>query len=111
MAGGGSIAFVPLDGQAGKTAGGEIAADGSYQLTTYEPGDGSMVGRFRVVITQVVEREPPPSEDGQPPPQATPAVPLADRIPAKYSDYQNSPLMAEVKAQDINELNFPLARD
>jgi hypothetical protein len=110
LPGGGTIAFVPLEDQAGKTAGGEITEDGTYELTTYGPGDGSMAGEFRVIITQVVEREPPPSEDGEPPPKPTAAVPLADRIPEIYSHYENSPLRATVEAKSLNEIDFPLQR-
>src|SRR5687767_3070887 len=64
MAGGGSIALVPLTDQEGMAAGGEIAADGTYRLTTRSPGDGSMVGEFRVLINQVTEQEPENTEDG-----------------------------------------------
>jgi hypothetical protein len=111
MAGGGSIAFVPLGDQAGKTAGGEIAADGTYELTTYKPGDGSMAGEFRVVITQVTEREPDPTRDGERPGTSITVVGKADRIPAVYSDAQNSPLTATVEAKSLNELNFDLKRN
>ena len=62
MKGGGSISFVPLGDQAGKTAGGEIKEDGTYELMTNKPGDGSMTGEFRVVIIQVTEREPEPHQ-------------------------------------------------
>src|SRR5262245_14866369 len=75
LPGGGSIALVPLAKQAGKAAGGEIAADGTYRLTTYKDGDGSMAGAFRVVITQVVEREALPSHDGERPGRPVAVVP------------------------------------
>ena len=42
MAGGGSIAFIPTTNQTGKAAGGQIKDDGTYELTTNTPGDGSM---------------------------------------------------------------------
>lgn len=111
LVGGGSIAFVPLGNQAGKTAGGEIAADGTYKLTTYKQGDGSMAGEFRVVITQVVEREPEPSRDGEKPGIPVTVVAPADRIPAIYSDHQQSPLIATVENKSLNEINFNLKRD
>jgi hypothetical protein len=108
LVGGGSIAFVPLGNQAGKTAGGEITADGKYELTTYGPGDGSMTGEFRVVITQVTEREPERTPDGKKAAQPTQVVGQADRIPAIYSDFQKSPLRAKVEAKSANEIDFVL---
>jgi hypothetical protein len=110
LRGGGSIAFMPLTNQAGKAAGGEIAEDGTYRLTTYKQGDGSMTGEFRVVIHQVVEREPEATPDGKRAPRPIPAVPVAERIPAIYSDAQKSPLTAKVEPKDPNEINFDLKR-
>jgi hypothetical protein len=111
LAGGGAISFVPVASQEGKTAAGEIKEDGSYELTTYEPGDGSMVGDFRVVINQVTEKEPEPTPDGAPPPKGgSRVVAEADRIPAIYADFQNSPLTAKVEAKSLNTLDFVLKR-
>jgi hypothetical protein len=109
MKGGGSIAFVPLGDQQGKTAGGEVLADGTYQLMTHQPGDGSMAGDFRVVITQVTQKEPERTPDGKAPPKGSLSLPEADRIPAIYADSQNSPLTAKVEAKS-NEINFELKR-
>ena len=53
MVGGGAIALIPLGVQEGKTAGGHIAEDGTYSLTTYKDGDGSMPGEFRPVLLRV----------------------------------------------------------
>ncbi len=114
MAGGGSIAFIPVSGQEGKTAGGEIQEDGSYYLSTYGDGDGSIPGEFRVVITQVVESEPQAVSDGEGMNEAAPIansgsrVDEADWIPPIYSDHRNSPLTARVEATDSNQLNFEL---
>ncbi|HVX64938.1 MAG TPA: hypothetical protein VHC19_30250 [Pirellulales bacterium] len=111
MAGGGSIALIATGGQQGKTAGAEIKPDGAFTLTTYEEGDGSMPGEFRVVVTQVVVKEPDASEDGQ----AVASGPISvvaedERIPAIYSDRQNSPLTARIEANSDNELNLELKR-
>lgn len=111
--GGGSIAFLPMEKQAGKTAGGEIREDGTYVLTTYSPGDGSMAGYFRVIITQastVEPREAPP--DGQPIPKGGLVGMVAaaeDIIPTGYSDGGASPLRATVEPRS-NEINFDLQR-
>ena len=114
MVGGGSIAFLPTGDQKGKAAGGTIAADGTYELTTYEEGDGSMVGDFRVIINQTVVDEPETdlnSDAGGSKGAAEPVVlvPKKDRIPFIYSDPANTPLKARVEA-DSNEIDFPLER-
>lgn len=109
MAWGGSIAFVPLGNQKGKAAGGEIMPDGSYQLSTYGDGDGSMVGDFRVVITQVTHKEPENTgDDAKAPSTAAPVLGQADHIPLVYADSQKSPLTAKVEAKSLNEINFDL---
>ena len=110
MKGGGTISFVPLGNQAGKTAGGEIKEDGTYELTTNKPGDGSMEGEFRVVITQVTEQEPERSRDGEKAARKGRSLPEADRIPEVYSDAYKSPLTAKVEAKS-NEIDFDLKRD
>ena len=113
MVGGGSIAFIPTAGQQGKSAGGVINEDGTYSLSTYGDGDGSMTGEFRVLITQVVYEEPDfggDSDAGGGEPQAVSVVPEESRIPLTYSDPTASPLTAKVEAKELNEINFELKR-
>lgn len=110
LPGGGAISFVPLDDRAGKTAGGEIAADGAYALTTRKPGDGSMAGEFRVVITQVTEKEPERSRDDGKKAKGGWSLPAADRIPDIYGDHYKSPLRATVEAKNPNKLDFDIKR-
>jgi hypothetical protein len=76
---------------------------------THKPGDGSMTGKFRVVIVQVTEEEPEATPDGSAPVKRKPSLPLADRIPEKYASPIESPLTATVEAKD-NEINFDLKR-
>jgi hypothetical protein len=110
MKGGGSIAFLPFGTQQGKAAGGEIAEDGTFQLTTYTPGDGSMVGEFRVIILQSADREPQATPDGKAAPKLVATVKPDERIPLIYGDAQQSPLKAKVEARSDNELNFDLKK-
>lgn len=115
MTGGGSIAFIPTAGQQGKSAGGIINEDGTYVLSTYGEGDGSMAGEFRVLITQIVYQEPEFGGDsdagaGAAEPEAVSVVPEEDRIPTVYSDPTRSPLTATVEAKELNEINFDLKR-
>ena len=102
---GGSIALVPIDGQVGPAAGGTIAADGSFVLSTYEEGDGALPGKHRVVITQVTEQEPGMDqmpEDGAATARVkiAPAVPRSEWIPEKYADFRESPLTATVEPKE-----------
>jgi hypothetical protein len=113
MPGGGAISFIPMENQRGKTAGGEIREDGTYELMTYSPGDGSMAGYFKVVITQASSMEPreaPP--DGQKLPEKgleILSVPSEDLIPAAYGDLNKTPLRATVEPRS-QEINFDLQR-
>ena len=110
MKGGGSISFRPTGGQVGAAPGGEIKEDGTYELMTYEPGDGSMPGEFRVVITQVTVKEPEASPDGSAPkPVDGPNVAPQDQIPFVYSDPTESPLTAKVEEKS-NAIDFDLTR-
>lgn len=114
MAGGGSIAFLPTGGQKGKAPGGTIDKDGTYVLSTYDQGDGSMTGEFRVVISQTVVDEPETNLDSdaagsEADVEPVEVVPEKDRIPAIYSDPVNSPLTAKVEAKS-NEIDFDLER-
>src|SRR4051812_48506293 len=75
MEGGGSIAFIPIEGQEGKAAGGSIdEEDGSYKISTYAEGDGSIPGKFRVVITQTATLEPEATPDGTAPSESMPIL-------------------------------------
>lgn len=108
MVGGGAISFVPLGNQPGKNAGGEVDANGNYVLMTHKDGDGSMTGEFRVVVFQSTDQEGENRGDGNASGQSKSLVAPADRIPAIYSDFANSPLRAKVEAKDMNEINFAL---
>lgn len=114
MPGGGSISFVPLNRQAGKTAGGEIGENGNYELTTYNSGDGSMAGEFRVVIMQAVTMEPKEApRDGEKIPEGGLVgltVAEEDQIPLLYADVAKSPLKATVEPRANNQIDFDIKR-
>lgn len=111
MQGGGSISLVPVGDQPGKAAGGNIAEDGSYKLSTYGDGDGSIPGEFRVVISQVTFNEGKPTGEGEERvTNAVRTVAAADQIPAIYADSMKSPLRATVE-EKTNEINFDLKRN
>jgi hypothetical protein len=93
---GGTIVFTPdaeLGGD-GPMAVAEIKPDGSYALTTGNAA-GAPSGPYRVTVA---------SEAPLPPDAAKPAVVL----PRKYSDPAQSGLKREVKAGEVNVINFDL---
>lgn len=112
MVGGGSIAFMPLANQEGKMAGGEIKEDGSFVMSTYQQGDGSIPGEFRVVITQTTVQEPDFATDGSESSVGEVVVTVSDaeRIPAIYSDQFNSPLTAKVDSSGTTDLTLNLEK-
>ena len=56
----GEIMFQPVSGT--MFAHGTIKRDGSFQLTTFTPGDGAVVGTHRVSLSHLNEKARVPSE-------------------------------------------------
>lgn len=114
MMGGGAISFVPLDGQQGRAAGGTINAEGKFTMTTYDPDDGSMPGKFRAIVIQSTAAETETVGDsdaeGAEDTEVGFTVPTAKRIPFRYADVANSPLTVEIKPIELNELKLELSR-
>jgi hypothetical protein len=76
------VDFQPAGGKTSAT--GQIAADGTFKLTTFGADDGAIPGQHRVAIT------PPQSADPDKPPQKS-------KLPAKYSSFDTSELTVEIK--------------
>jgi hypothetical protein len=114
MSGGGAISFIPLDGQVGKAAGGTIDGEGRFTMSTYDPDDGSIAGRFRVIIFQTTVEETETIGDtdvaGAKDTLVEFSVPEAKRIPLVYADVAKSPLTVEVKSEGANELMLELVK-
>jgi hypothetical protein len=64
---------------------GEIQADGSYQLSTYRPGDGAPPGTYRVLVA--------PKSD----PNAVDRPPQPPPFDPRYAEFNTSGLEFEVK--------------
>jgi hypothetical protein len=65
---GGSVSFSPIDIPEAKPAVGDVAADGTFQLSTNTANDGAAVGKHRVAYSAPLpaeaadpNRPPPPS--------------------------------------------------
>jgi hypothetical protein len=46
----GWVSLQPVDPASSTSARGQVQADGTFELTTYTPGDGAAVGEYRVVV-------------------------------------------------------------
>lgn len=73
---------------------GEIQNDGTFTLTTYEPGDGAVAGAHDCVVVQLVMAE---GLEGHKPS----TIGVVDR---RFSSYSSSGLNVEVTADQSNEI-------
>ena len=122
------VSFLPDDGQ--NPANGSTDASGRYELTSFTRGDGAMEGSFRVTIVKYEkEGEDKPAVSAEKPAAAeaeseetgnegyVPAGMVVSQydegpknlLPKQYSDQQETPLTAEVKA-DRNSIDFDLSK-
>ena len=97
------VMFVLADG--GRPALGETDAEGQYQLSTFEDGDGALVGRHGVAITANKISKPPLGSDGLPLPLNKVAIEWF--APERYSRVDSSGLNAEVQ-RGHNTFDFQL---
>lgn len=107
---GANVIFGP-EGE-GRSASGMTDANGRFQLTTLEPNDGAMLGKYKVAVSKI-EVENPMSADearewfvahGGPPEPGN----IKNRLPEKYKDTEGSGLGAEVLAGGNNDFTFEL---
>lgn len=102
---GGGVTFVPVSGEGattgGKPAAGTINPDGTYTLTTYEDGDGAVIGKHHVGVSP-----PPPPGAGAEAPEGTHAAPTP---PSPFAGLKPTTEEVEVKAGD-NEINIELTK-
>lgn len=119
---GANVAFAP-DGD-GKAASGRTDADGKFKLTTLNPGDGAMPGKYKVSVSKSENLDPAAqitAEDmmkmvsgGKAPPmgptkgKAGEAGGTKYHVPKKYSTPGESGLTAEVKGSGTNDFTFDL---
>jgi len=97
-----SVGFIPADG-GGQIAEGTTDAEGNFLLQTREPGDGAVVGNYKVALNYVpdVIADMPGFTDGK---ESEPST-----IPAKYGDANMSGITAAVDADaSKNEFKFEL---
>jgi hypothetical protein len=94
----GHIVFTPSTGkggETGQTATGEINSDGTFDLTTFDTGDGAILGQH--VVTVVV---PEPGSENLGKPDASGRINYVlpkNTAPKKYEKVDTSPLRYTVK--------------
>lgn len=95
-----SIAFIP---EKGMLASGKTDDKGRFSLMTNRPGDGAMVGSYKVSISFVPDEIPEMQglTDGPPKKPDSP-------IPEKYGSPQTSGLTAAVVKNEKNDFTFEL---
>src|SRR5262249_8748307 len=104
----GKITFHPTEG---RSAIGTIAADGVYTLTTFDTGDGALIGKHKVTIeaTKITGPTAPKSlaeeQRGGVPASTVPQVEYL--VPKIYSRPETSTLEADVKP-GANNIDFTL---
>lgn len=79
----GTVTFFPVSG--GKHAVGMISKGGAFTLSTFESGDGAIIGKHKVIIN--VSYETP---DGKSVPDSVP------RVPKKYTNRDTTPLEVDI---------------
>jgi hypothetical protein len=105
----GTVNYLPVDARKGHPATGEIQPDGTYMLTTKDPGDGALVGDYRVTIDLVdvedsrLERMP----GGIPRLDPPNTVQVNSLVPPKFSDPNLTVLKAKVESHS-NTVDFDL---
>jgi hypothetical protein len=90
----GMVTFETKDAEKPVTARGQIQPDGSYELSTYKPGDGVLPGVYRVAVTPAAQS-----------PDASVTKPAYDE---RFMSFATSGLEFEVKAT-ANEYPIKLA--
>ncbi|HKA56342.1 MAG TPA: hypothetical protein VKJ47_22045 [Candidatus Binatia bacterium] len=119
-----TVHFIP-EGQDGKAASGFSGSDGSFDITTFNSGDGIAAGKYKVVVTKV-----DPKDVGavgpQGPPQDADLTKLmkeawmkkgaekksegpASLLPAVYANPKTTPLQATIPGPSKIELKLKKA--
>lgn len=97
---GGSIVCLCESGEHALCARGNIAADGTFSLGTYDVADGAIVGQHRVAI------DPPFPDDYNPDAGPPPKV-----IHERFQDYATSGLEFRVTDDAVNEIVLKVSRE
>jgi hypothetical protein len=95
----GKVIFAPVDPQKGRPGEGWIGGDGSFAISTFDPGDGVVPGDYIVMI----DPTPPPEESVDKKVKKAPAV----QFPKKYLKKESSDLKQSI-AEKVVDLKLEL---
>lgn len=107
----GHVMFYP---KKGRPAAAKIKPDGTYVLKTYNPGDGAIVGDYRVTVTahQIENAPPAPASFAEEVAQEHVGIPqrrvkVTQLVPDSYGDVTTTPLTAQVEDRE-NQIDFEI---
>jgi len=81
----GTVTFHPAGG--GRPASGQLDADGRFELSTFDRGDGAVLGKHRVTVV---------AYDASTDPSIAPDSADVYAVPEKYTEPETTPLEVEV---------------
>ncbi len=94
-----SVGFIP-EGEGGRPASGTTDASGKFTLSTFEAGDGAVLGKHSVIITEAPDDTG--NEDYSLPDES------AKRFPDKYESPMTSGFEATVEKGKENSFTFDM---
>ena len=94
--GGAMVMFLPEKGENGRPASGVTELDGTFELSTFEPGDGVLAGSYRAVVTKDQQSKKTQGASGP-----------VSRIPKVYTNPELTTLKYSVK-QGMNRVELKL---
>jgi len=95
----GSVEFRSEGKESRVIARGKIKSDGSFTLSTFTVDDGAIAGQHGVIVQQMIISEGLGASHEHGP-----------RVPASYSEYATSGLVAKVEKKDENFITLMLMR-
>lgn len=104
---GATVTLMPMD-SGPRGAVGTTNAQGRFSLTSFDPNDGAVPGKYYVGISKVVLESAPAGQSGPGGEQDPEAKVAKDLLPLKYKVPQQSGLTAEITASGPNDLKFEL---
>ncbi len=99
------VVFHPLEGEGsqGVRPRGHVAADGSFELTSYATRDGAYPGEYRVTVEWWLTRATAKTPEGT-------NLPPTNRLPARYGKAETSGLLARIEPGTHELPTFHLTR-
>jgi len=104
---GATVQFIPSSPD-GKVANATSDAEGTFKLSTFEPGDGAMSGTYKVTVRKLVTVEQGIQKDGENAGQ--PDFVNKDMLPKKYASAGKTPLELDVSADGENMFEIELTK-